>query len=153
MWLNHLFWPNNDCDPRDEVEPHRLARHLYIPYTHPPILAYTRVSPIMSMKCYVKSLTSCISLSWPSIMMFGSRFLFESNFHLHLRQNWKQMSYLHQFVSTCWKSWSVGEKNTYNKNNNRFLRTRSLWKSNDEGNEAQLFSINEACLRTHLLFP
>ena len=58
------------------------------------LLTYTRVCPIMSLECYIKALNSCIPLSWSSIV-----------FHLNLAStciydNWKQLSSLHQFLST-----------------------------------------------------
>ena len=64
-------------------------------FIHLYLLTYTRVFPIMSLECYIKALTSY------SIILIFHSLSFESGFHLNLWQNWKQLSSLHQFLSTC----------------------------------------------------
>ena len=49
----------------------------YTIFIHLYLLTYTRVCPIMSLECYIKALTSCIPLSWSSIVC-----------HLNLASTW-----------------------------------------------------------------
>ena len=42
----------------------------YTIFIHLYLLTYTRVCPIMSLECYIKALTSCIPLSWSSIVFY-----------------------------------------------------------------------------------
>ena len=79
--VNHFyyFWfgPIITLNLIYKVEPHSLSRHLYIVIIHLYLFTYTRVCPIMSLECYIKALTSCIPLSWSSIV-----------FHLNLASTW-----------------------------------------------------------------